>query len=191
MNKYQKINILAIFTIAYLAIFSAISITINNIEFLYYSSIIFIMVIFLLIYKKKISLEPIHYFFASLLGLFHSLGGNLFINGTKLYDFWIFGLRYDQYMHIAGSLTAAMIAYFTLKKYFSQELRKSNLLLPSMIIMIALGIGATYEIFELIAVAFFGGEKGVGDYINNALDLVFNLIGGAIASIIIIYRKKR
>lgn len=43
-----------------------------------------------------------------------------------------------------------------------------------------MGVSAVNEIIELSAVVFFN-SSGVGDYYNNALDMVFNLAGIMIA----------
>lgn len=61
-----------------------------------------------------------------------------------------------------------------------------------LLILIALGIGALNEILEFGAVVFLDAQEAVGDYFNNAADLVFNLIGSVIAVIFIHpYHKKR
>ena len=60
-----------------------------------------------------------------------------------------------------------------------------------MLILMALGVGAINEIIEFIAVEFLEAAQQVGDYENNAKDLVFNLFGSFIASLIIYnYYKK-
>ncbi len=54
-----------------------------------------------------------------------------------------------------------------------------------------MGFGAFNEIIELLAVLLFDATQQVGGYLNNALDLVFNLIGSIIACFFIIdYHKK-
>ncbi len=42
-----------------------------------------------------------------------------------------------------------------------------------------MGLGAVAEIAELFAVLFFAAGEQVGGYLNNAFDLVFNLLGGS------------
>ena len=44
----------------------------------------------------------------------------------------------------------------------------------------AIGLGAVNEIIEFISVLLFPGN-GVGGYVNNAIDLVFNTLGAVIA----------
>ena len=48
------------------------------------------------------------------------------------------------------------------------------------------------EILEFGAVLFLGAAKAVGDYYNNAWDLVFDMLGSIIACIFIYpYHKKQ
>ena len=51
------------------------------------------------------------------------------------------------------------------------------------VVLAVTGVGALNEIFELGAVVFTG-STGVGGYYNNALDLIFNLIGAIIGVMI-------
>jgi hypothetical protein len=54
------------------------------------------------------------------------------------------------------------------------------------------GFGTFIEFAELFAVVFLNAEASVGGYINNALDLVVNFIGAAIASLFVIrYHTKK
>ena len=53
-----------------------------------------------------------------------------------------------------------------------------------------MGVGAGAEITELLAVVFFDASAAVGDYYNNAIDLVFNLLGSLTAcGYLIIYHN--
>jgi hypothetical protein len=63
--------------------------------------------------------------------------------------------------------------------------------LSGLLILISLGIGALNELIELIAVVFLGATEGVGGYINNALDIVFNLFGAVISCIYIWFHYEK
>jgi uncharacterized membrane protein YjdF len=56
---------------------------------------------------------------------------------------------------------------------------------------IALGIGSLNEILELGAVVLLGAQEIVGDYFNNAMDLVFNQIGSVTAVFFIHHSNKK
>ena len=51
-----------------------------------------------------------------------------------------------------------------------------------------IGLGAINEIFEFIATILFP-DNGVGGYVNNSLDLIFNAIGAIIVMGYIYYKN--
>ncbi|MDP7323921.1 MAG: hypothetical protein QF632_04135, partial [Candidatus Woesearchaeota archaeon] len=51
--------------------------------------------------------------------------------------------------------------------------------------LLGFGVAATGELIELFGVVYIG-SAGVGDYFNNAIDLVFNAIGASLASIFLV-----
>jgi len=77
--------------------------------------------------------------------------------------------------------------YSVVKNSLKENISKGMTLF--IIVLIAEGIGAINEIIELSTVVFFH-TQGVGNYYNNALDLVFNLIGAMLGSIIILNTNK-
>jgi flagellar biosynthesis protein FlhB len=48
-----------------------------------------------------------------------------------------------------------------------------------------LGVGLINEIVELTAVVYLNAQEGVGDYLNNAIDLVYNSIGVIVTVVIL------
>lgn len=88
---------------------------------------------------------------------------------------------------------ATLVSYNLLIHHLDEKVEKKWFLLSGVLILIALGIGAINELVELGAVVFFGAAEGVGDYMNNAIDIVFNLIGASIACVVIWvhYEKKK
>lgn len=119
--------------------------------------------------------------------LLHMLGGMLSFNGVRLYDTILIPilkepfniLKYDQLLHTYVYLVIAMLLYDVAKPY----IKKENFLMLLIVVLAVTGVGALNEIFELGAVVFTG-STGVGGYYNNALDLIFNLIGAIIGVII-------
>ena len=57
-----------------------------------------------------------------------------------------------------------------------------------MAFVVALGLGALYEIIELFGVSVLGNQE-VGDYMNNALDLVFDFLGAILGGLVISFRE--
>jgi hypothetical protein len=56
--------------------------------------------------------------------------------------------------------------------------------------MAGLGAGALNEIIEFAATVIFP-DTGVGGYVNNSLDLVFNLLGAVVAMAVIKLKEGR
>ncbi len=190
-----KLKLMLYFTLFYLVVFTAISLFNKNYEFLYYTLVMSLLVFLVVLYHKKLHLTTAIIFGLTIVGAMHIFGGNVYILGTRLYEFWLIPgvFKYDNLVHLIGTFVAAFIAYSLLFPHLDKKLKHSKFLLSLVLILIASGIGAFNEVLELFAVVFLGATKQVGDYLNNAFDLLFNLIGAAIASIYIVYyyRRKR
>jgi len=182
------------FTIGYLIVFTILSVIHGNFEFLYY---IFIMTIFItitLIANKKLHLTLYILMGLSILGFMNVAGGNLWFNGTRLYEIYLIKniLRYDNIVHSFGTFVGTFVAYNIIKPHIDKKIKYNRLLLSLILILMAMGFGAFIEVLEFGAVIFFGAAKQVGDYFNNTLDLLFNLIGSAAACFFIHpYHKKQ
>ncbi len=159
----------------------------GNYEFLVYA-VVLALIIWLIAESDKI----FHYTNFAKWGfvvwlLFHMGGGAIYINGTRLYDSIIINiisapyylLRYDQVIH---GFCYFVITLFVYSIVSSISKPKSNkYLIMAIAFAAAVGISAINEIIELSTVAFFNASAAVGDYYNNALDLVFNAIGSLLA----------
>jgi len=193
MKKELKLKIMIYFTIFYLSFFTILSALDKNYEFLYYTFIMSFIVFVLILYYKKFNLSLNVMFGLTIVGVLHILGGNIFLDGVRLYDMWFINgvFRYDNFVHMIGSFVAVFVVYSLLYPNLGKNLKYNRILLSVIIVFMVLGIGAFYEIIELVAVVFFNAAEKVGDYLNNALDLVFNLIGCIIACFYLMdYHKK-
>ena len=116
------------------------------------------------------------------------------IYDIRLYDFWFIDnlLKYDNIIHAASLFVATFVAYNIISPHLDLKIKHHPALFSLLLILIALGIGALNEILEFGAVVFLDAQEAVGDYLKNASDLVFNLIGSVIAVFFIHpYHKKR
>lgn len=105
--------------------------------------------------------------------LAHFAGAFLPIDGGRLYDAIIFGVRYDKYVHAFNALAgAALVAHLLSRANASLPAR------PTVILLTVLGGGAVVEILEYL-VSITVPHSGVGDYDNNMQDLISNLVGAA------------
>ena len=194
MKEEYKIKIVSIFTAVYLVLFTIITLIYKNYEFLYYMFVLSILIGAIIYKYKNIHLTPHIIISLSILGFMHFAGGLFHIFGTRLYDIYLIKniLKYDNIVHSFGTFIATFIGYNLLKPHLSTKVKNNKFLFSLILIFIAMGTGAFVEIIELGVVAFLGSAgAGVGDYFNNALDLVFNLVGSIIASIVITYYHKK
>ena len=181
------------FTLAYLIFFTVFSIVKGNYEFLYYTIILSALIIILALYHKKFHLSKSIILGLTILGAMHVFGGNIHIAGTRLYDLWFIQdvFKYDNLVHAFGIFVATFVAYNIISPHLDKKIKHNSFLLSVILVAIAMGTGAFNEVIELGAVVFLDAAQQVGDYMNNALDLVYNLIGSIIASIIIVFYHKR
>ena len=188
MNR--KTSFLVFFTALYLFLFTFWAILGKNYEFLYYIIILIILCLILILYHKPLLTK---YIAMGLTGvaLLHLFGGFWKIHGIRLYDWYLFsGFRYDNLMHVSASFVAAFVCYNLLKPHLAEHIRFNTFFMSFILIAMVCGIGAFSEIIELGAVVFLGAAKEVGGYMNNALDLVFNFLGAALACLCLyLYRR--
>ncbi|MBU2524362.1 DUF2238 domain-containing protein [Patescibacteria group bacterium] len=195
MRKLSNVSEILIFTVGYLIFFGGLAVYEKNFEFLFYAAVMIFLIWLALDVYHRIKLQKWIIICISLLGLLHMAGGNLTLNEVRLYDFEIIPglIRYDNVVHFFGTFILTFIAYSLIHPIIDDNLkRKKRLLFMWMLVLMALGVGAVNEIIELVAVEFLDASAGVGDYTNNAVDLVFNLFGSVLACFIIYhyYRKE-
>lgn len=194
MDKKMEIGFVLIFTIAYAIFFTLFAYLTKNYEFVYYAIVISTLLTTIVLHYKQLHLKAAILWGLSILGLMHLAGGTINIYGIRLYDFWFIDslLKYDNIIHAASLFVATFVAYNIISPHLDLKIKHHPALFSLLLILIAFGIGALNEILELGAVVFLNAQEAVGDYLNNAVDLVFNLIGSVIAVFFIHpYHKKR
>lgn len=175
------------FILFYLVFFTIYAVAKGNYEFIFYS-LVFLLLFELGIYvHKKIQLPAFIIIGLSGLGFMHILGGNISLAGTRLYDeIFLFGLiRYDNIVHFVGSILGAFVLNELFGFIIEQGAMVERRLYYLSLFLMSLGVGLINEIVELMAVVFLNAQAGVGDYLNNAIDLVYNSIGIIVAIIIL------
>jgi len=180
-------QLVAIFTFFYLVFFIIYAVIKANYEFIFYS-LVFLLLIELVIYvHKKIQLPAFIVIGLSLLGFMHILGGNVFIGETRLYDkiFFFDLVRYDNIIHFVGSILGTFALNELFYSVIERETKIERRFYYLSLFLMALGLSLINEIVELMAVVFLNAQAGVGDYLNNAIDLVYNSIGAIVAVIIL------
>lgn len=103
--------------------------------------------------------------------LAHFAGAFVPIDGGRLYEVTILGLRFDNYVHILNAFGgAALIDHFLAAPEARTRTR------PLIIVGLVLGAGSVIEIVEYLAFLSVP-DAGVGGYENNMQDLIANLAG--------------
>jgi hypothetical protein len=132
---------------------------------------------------------PVHALWAiSLVGLGNMLGGVVLVDGDALYMAEVLGpLRYDKVFHAFAAGAMVIVAWEAMKRW-SDGIHHlgGQLLLTWLVVM---GGGAVVEIAELIGSTM--SDVSVGDYANNALDLVANGTGAAVGIGLVWWGERR
>ena len=194
MKEKLELKLITIFTTVFLLIFTVSTIMTKNYGFLYYIIIASILIAVMIFYHKKFYLTPQIIFGLELLGFLHIAGSKFYPGGIRLYDIYLIKniFRYDNLVHSLGTFVTTFISYNLIMPHLNKRIRNNKILLSLILILMAMGIGTFNEIFELGQVVFLEAAQQIGDYLNNALDLVFNLIGSIIACFFIMhYHKSR
>lgn len=180
------------FTIIYIIVFSVISWLNSNYEFIYYTFVLLIQVNIGLYLHHKLLFPWYILIGLSLMGLMHILGGNIHLEGTRLYDTYLFGswLKYDNLVHAVAMFIGTFISYALIKPYIDPDLKVRPASLYLIIFTMTMGLGALNEVIEYFAVIWLDVGEWVGDYYNNALDLVYNGLGSIAACLYMATRKE-
>lgn len=104
--------------------------------------------------------------------LMHFAGAFVPIEGGRLYDAHLLGVRYDKYVHLvnAFAVTALVMRLFRVQGIAASATNGVFL------VLVVLGLGALVEIVEYLVVLTVP-NNGVGDYDNNMQDLIANVAG--------------
>ena len=116
------------------------------------------------------------------IGIGNLVGGVLLVDGQPFYSYALVGdLRYDKVFHAVATGVAAWAAHGALAGRVNNP---GRLGLGFLVVLVASGAGAIVEMIEYLGSVIFE-QTSVGDYANNMLDLVANLIG-AVAAVLIL-----
>jgi VanZ family protein len=168
--------------------FLAYFISKGNFEFLGYAIVVAILLSLVLYSDKYINYPAISLWLFVIWIFLHFLGGALFIGTTRLYDLILIDvvgspydiLRYDQVIHFYCYFAISILVYFISVKYL--KVKKTTTLV--LIMLSALGVSAINEIIEFGMVIWLDAAEAVGGYYNTMMDLVTNLIGAVLGTLV-------
>lgn len=162
----------------------------GNYEFLAYSFIVGILIVFIIKTDQKFKYTNLAKWGLPVWLFLHASGGYFYFSKTRLYDIILldivgdpyFILRYDQLMHIYAYFVVALFVYSIIKKITNNQTKFQIFFI---VFLATVGTGSLYESVEFSTTIFYP-TGGVGTYINNQLDLVFNAIGAFLGTWFII-----
>jgi hypothetical protein len=127
----------------------------------------------------------------SLVGLGNMIGGVTLVDGQPLYVAPFLGpIPYDKFFHAASSFVMFFVAWAAVRRFAGEGYHHPGLVLTAF--LVTLGGGAVVEIAEFIGATLGGGLVNVGDYGNNALDLVSNAVGAALGvAVLLVFEARR
>lgn len=159
----------------------------DNTEFVYYNILFFLLVLGVRHYRQRLHFgAPVVLGLATLV-LSHIIAGLVFVGGTRLYDITFGPFTYDNVQHLVMGAVFAFLAetFFAEAHTWKRENKPKFFLL---VVLVTLGFGAVVEMAEYTAVEVLEAQ-GVGDYVNNARDLVFDLCGAMIGGLFMVCWK--
>jgi hypothetical protein len=121
----------------------------------------------------------------AVVGLGNMLGGVLLVGGEPLYMASIGAIHYDKLFHFAAAFACFFVAWVAVQRWAGEDANEGGLLFIA--VLATMGGGAAVEIAELIGASV--GDVDVGDYLNNALDLVANALGALLGALVVMIRS--
>ena len=160
MVKLKKGHwIVLLFTVLYILIFATYYILNKNYEFLWYVVIMLLIFVLIILTIKRSNFDYIVLWGLSIWGLLHMAGGAVHVGDGVLYALKVFPiidrggeffiLKMDQVIHAYGFAFTTLVAWFLLKPQLKEN--PNYKIIYPLLIFIAMGAGALYEIAEFIS----------------------------------------
>jgi uncharacterized membrane protein YjdF len=188
----KEIRFVQMFTIVYIIFFAFVAISNERTAFLFHTTFIGIITCFISFYYEKMHLTKMLVVMLSIFGLLHLIGAILYLDGIRMYEYPLFwGMHFDNLVHSTGGAVAALVGHNFLQNHLDDQMKHHPIPFIFLLITFAAGLGTYNEIAELMGVLFFNAAPFVGGYINNAFDLIFNILGAFVASTAIYIHRYR
>ncbi len=127
---------------------------------------------------------------ASFVGLGNMLGGVVLIDGTTLYLVDVLGpIGFDKVFHFTAAAGLSLAAWEAVERVTGPDAPRGHAGLPLIVWLAVMGGGAVVETGEFIGASV--GEVNVGDYANNALDLVANGLGALVGTVLVARSRRQ
>jgi uncharacterized membrane protein YjdF len=180
--------VLTVFTAGYVITAAAYFASTGNVEFLGYIGAVTVLLLLVACTLHWTCFPDWLLWLLSILMLLHILGGGLMVNGDVLYNYvpvplenplGLTFIKVDQIVHTFGSAVAALFVYSFLRR--KTELGWLSVFVIT--VLAACGVGALNEVIEFMATISVS-DVNVGGYYNTAIDLLVNLVGAVIGTVV-------
>jgi len=187
----------AAFTAAYLGVAVVAAGITGNTEFVFYIAVMLVLIGVVGVVHARVRLSARVLWALAVWGLAHMAGGMVPVavgegGAGVLYNLWLVPrwLRYDQLVHAYGFGVSTRVCWECLRGRLAAtgDVRPTVGVI-ALCALAAMGLGAGNEIVEFAATKI-ASKTNVGDYENNALDLVFNAIGATVVAVVIWWRGR-
>lgn len=178
---------IAAFALAGIAASTTLAVGAGGYEFLFYIAVVGLIMLVVSLIHRRVRLSH-----ASLWALLawaglHMAGGMFPVPAPAgvLYNLWLLPgiLKYDQLIHAYGFGVTAWVCWQVLAVITPVTAHRSPVILAAAALS-AMGLGALNEEIEFLATKLVE-KTNVGDYDNNAWDLVCNMTGAVVAVAVI------
>lgn len=141
-------------------------------EFFVYAVVIISSIVFLWWIFRHYAFDAMILVLLQIGIVMHFSGAFVQIDGARLYDALVLGVRYDKYVHFVNAFSATLLVGRLFQIQGITLTRVNSVLL----MLVVLGLGAVIEIVEYLVVLSVP-HNGVGGYDNNMQDLIANFCG--------------
>lgn len=175
------------FGVVYTVAAAGYSLSMGNTEFVFYVVVMVVLAVMVMTVHWRVGFSTGLIWALSLWGMLHMAGGLVRVGPEKdvLYNLWLIGssngkgLKFDQLVHAYGFGVATWAVWEALRVKLAR--RRPDIPTLTACVLAGCGLGAMNEIIEFTATQIMP-KTNVGDYANNAWDLVFNMAGCVIAA---------
>lgn len=182
--------VLATFTFVYLAGFLVVGLAIGSDVAVPYVVLIVALAVLVCRLELRYRLGTVTLWGLALWGTGHLAGGVIPLDGDRtLYNavLPVEILHFDRIVHAFGFGFATLACGVVLVRLLGQD--RLNRPAAVLAVLSGLGVGAANEIVEFFATLILP-ETNVGGYVNTGWDLVFDLMGGIVATVWFVCRPQ-
>ncbi len=119
------------------------------------------------------------------------------LHHVKLYGNFYFGIGFDKWMHLIVPFALCFLVYRIIDNLTSSKNKLTTIILTMVVVF---GLACLVEVVEFIGYSVLGqgeghglllyGEADYGEYFNTSWDIICNLIGAVVGTIVAVVIKK-